>query len=60
MARSVVALAHSLDVVAFGAGIEQAGQREALRELGCDGGQGMLVGEVMQAPQIAERLRRAD
>ena len=59
MARSVVALAHSLDVVAFGAGIEQAQQGDALRELGCDGGQGLYVGEVVEADRIAERLRAA-
>jgi diguanylate cyclase (GGDEF)-like protein/PAS domain S-box-containing protein len=60
IARSVIALAHSLDVAAIGAGIEHDDQREALRELGCDCGQGLLLAPPLEAHQVAELLGRAD
>jgi diguanylate cyclase (GGDEF)-like protein/PAS domain S-box-containing protein len=59
IARSVVALAHSLDVAAIGAGIETAPAREALRELGCDAGQGVFVAPVLEASRVAELLARS-
>jgi diguanylate cyclase (GGDEF)-like protein/PAS domain S-box-containing protein len=56
IARSVIALAHSLDVAAIGAGIEQPEQRDALRELGCDAGQGRLVADVLDADGVRALL----
>jgi EAL domain-containing protein (putative c-di-GMP-specific phosphodiesterase class I) len=47
IARSVVALAHSLDVPAIGAGIEDESQRQGLAKLRCDLGQGRQVGQVL-------------
>jgi EAL domain-containing protein (putative c-di-GMP-specific phosphodiesterase class I) len=59
IARSVIALAHSLDVAAIGAGIESESAREALRELGCDAGQGVFVAPVLPDHAIADLLDRA-
>jgi diguanylate cyclase (GGDEF)-like protein len=59
IARSVIALAHSLDVAAIGAGIESGSARAALHELGCDAGQGVFVAPVLPAPAIAELLTRS-
>jgi diguanylate cyclase (GGDEF)-like protein/PAS domain S-box-containing protein len=59
IAGSVIALARSLDVLAIGAGIETADQREALVALGCDGGQGRLVAAEMDAGAVGELLARA-
>ena len=56
LARSVVALAHSLDVGAIGAGIETAAQRDALRGLDCDCGQGKFLAPVRDAQATGERL----
>ena len=56
IARSVVAVAHSLDVAAIAAGIEDERQRESLRAMGCDGGQGRLVSPVLSPGEVAELL----
>ena len=58
IARSVTALAHSLDAAAIGAGIETPSQREQLERLGCDGGQGKFVAPVLEGRQIVELLSR--
>ena len=56
IARSVIALAHSLDVPAIGAGIEDEAQRQGLAKLGCDLGQGQRVGEVLAAHEVGASL----
>jgi diguanylate cyclase (GGDEF)-like protein/PAS domain S-box-containing protein len=58
IARSVIALAHSLDVAAIGAGIESESAGAALRELGCDAGQGVFVAPVLPDHAVAELLAR--
>jgi diguanylate cyclase (GGDEF)-like protein/PAS domain S-box-containing protein len=59
MARSVIALAHSLDVAAIGAGVESGQTQDALRELGCDAVQGVFVAPVLPAHAVAELLARS-
>lgn len=56
VARSVVAVAHSLGAAAIGAGIEHERQRERLRALGCDAVQGLLVGPPLEADEVAALL----
>ncbi len=56
IARSVIALAHSLDVAAVGAGIETKHQREQLERLGCDGGQGMFLAPVLEPGAVTALL----
>jgi diguanylate cyclase (GGDEF)-like protein/PAS domain S-box-containing protein len=58
IARSVIALAHSLDVAAIGAGIESEPARDALCALGCDAGQGVFLAPVVPADAAAELLAR--
>jgi diguanylate cyclase (GGDEF)-like protein/PAS domain S-box-containing protein len=52
--RSTIALAHSLGLQVIAEGIEEPDQFELLRSLGCDFGQGFLMG----APMPAEELGR--
>ena len=59
MTRSVIALAHSLEVAAIGAGIESDAQRAALTALGCDGGQGRVLVPVLEPKAVAELLAAA-
>jgi diguanylate cyclase (GGDEF)-like protein/PAS domain S-box-containing protein len=58
IARSVIALAHSLDVTAIGAGVESELERQALTDLGCDAGQGMLMAPALASGAIAQLLAR--
>ncbi len=53
---SVVSLAHALNMVAVGEGVETAEQREALLELGCDLGQGFLWDRPLSAPDATACL----
>lgn len=54
--RSIVTMAHSLDMRVNAEGVETVAQREALSRLGCDELQGYLMGR----PQPAERLPHLD
>jgi EAL domain-containing protein (putative c-di-GMP-specific phosphodiesterase class I) len=49
MIRSVIAMAHAVDLVVVTEGVETASQLCLLRELGCDEVQGFLLGEPMPA-----------
>ena len=53
---AIVRLAHKLGMSVVAEGIETEAQFEALAELGCDAGQGFLLGRAMSAEAIA-RLR---
>ncbi len=53
LARTVVALGAMLGVRTVAEGIEAAAQREALRALGCDDGQGYLFARPMGADDVA-------
>jgi len=57
--KAVVQLAHSLNLQVTAEGIETPGQLAALNALGCDVGQGYLLGRPMAAAELAERMRRA-
>ncbi|WP_417684203.1 EAL domain-containing protein [Roseibium sp.] len=57
---SVVHLAESFGMTVVAEGIETEDQERKLRELGCDIGQGYLLGRPMQSIAIAERLRQAE
>lgn len=52
LVRSTIELAHNLGLVAVAEGVESEEQLAGLRRLGCDVGQGFLLG----APMAAERL----
>ncbi len=56
IAASVVSLAHALDMVAVGEGVETAEQRAVLLELGCDLGQGFLWDRPLSATDAAACL----
>jgi EAL domain-containing protein (putative c-di-GMP-specific phosphodiesterase class I) len=57
--RSIVALAKAFGLSVTGEGIETSVQREQLRELNCDRGQGYLFARP-QPPELIERLFAAD
>jgi predicted signal transduction protein with EAL and GGDEF domain len=58
---NLASLAHALDLIAVAEGIETPGQLEILRDLGCDLGQGYLLGRPVPADGLGELLtvRRA-
>jgi diguanylate cyclase (GGDEF)-like protein/PAS domain S-box-containing protein len=56
IAANLVSLAHALGLVAVAEGIETPGQLEQLRELGCDLGQGYLLGRPAPAVAVSELL----
>lgn len=51
IARAVIALGHSLDLMVLAEGIETAEQARFLRELGCDFGQGYYFGRPQAVPE---------
>jgi diguanylate cyclase (GGDEF)-like protein len=55
--RAIIDLAHALGMPAIAEGVETAAQWRALRELGCDGGQGWYVAAPMSAPEATEWLQ---
>ncbi|HEY9013425.1 MAG TPA: EAL domain-containing protein [Devosia sp.] len=58
--RSVIELAHHLDCVAVGVGIERLDDMRQLTELGCNLGQGFLFGQPMPEQQLVSvMLKRA-
>ncbi len=55
--RSLIDLAHNLELMVVAEGVENAAIMAALARLGCDHVQGYHVGEAMPAAELAERLR---
>ena len=55
-ARAIIALGQTLDLRVVAEGIETADQLKALRELGCELGQGYLFGRPADGPTIARHL----
>ena len=51
--RAIVAMATSLGLDTIAEGIEQEAQLTALRQLGCDRGQGFLLAEPMNLPELS-------
>jgi EAL domain-containing protein (putative c-di-GMP-specific phosphodiesterase class I) len=56
--RAVVGLAQGLGISVTAEGIEREDQLEALRELGCDRGQGFLFARPLPAAEAGSALRR--
>jgi len=54
--RSIVLLAHSLGMDAIAEGVEKPGQRDRLRELGCDSVQGFLFSAPVTADAASELI----
>ncbi|PPK93534.1 diguanylate cyclase (GGDEF)-like protein [Kineococcus xinjiangensis] len=54
--RSVIDLAHVLDLVVVGEGIETPAQRQLLASAGCDFGQGYHLGRPMRPEALVQRL----
>jgi len=57
--RSVIDLAKSLGALVVAEGIETHEQLATLRELGCDHGQGFLLGRPERSDQVLVAMRRA-
>ncbi len=53
---SITELAHSLDMVVVAEGIESQSQVDKLAQLGCDLGQGYLIGQAMAASEVTDML----
>jgi len=58
IARTIIALAHSLDLHVVAEGVETEAQRDALREMGCDAYQGYLFGRPDERPALEAQARR--
>ncbi len=56
--RTIVALAHALDMVVMAEGVETAGQLAALSELGCDYGQGFFFARPLPPDELVEQVLR--
>ncbi|NDY92618.1 putative bifunctional diguanylate cyclase/phosphodiesterase [Ideonella livida] len=56
--RSIISLAHSLDIRVNAEGVETDGQRAALQGLGCDELQGFLLGRPAPVEALTHRARR--
>ena len=54
IARTIVALGHSLGLRVIAEGVETVGQYELLANMGCDAFQGHYFGYPMAAEQLAE------
>jgi EAL domain-containing protein (putative c-di-GMP-specific phosphodiesterase class I) len=54
--RTIVELAHALDLAIIAEGVELEAQRDALCALGCDQGQGLYWSEALSADEFAELL----
>jgi EAL domain-containing protein (putative c-di-GMP-specific phosphodiesterase class I) len=58
LCKTVIDLAHSFGSVAVGVGIEKASDALALVSMGCDYGQGFLLGQPMPEERFASLLRQ--
>jgi EAL domain-containing protein (putative c-di-GMP-specific phosphodiesterase class I) len=58
LCKSVINLAHSFGSVAVAVGIEKASDAVALVSMGCDYGQGFLLGQPMPEDRFASLLRQ--
>lgn len=56
IARTIVALAHSLELQVVAEGVETEAQRELLRQMGCDAYQGYLFGRPEERAVLERRL----
>lgn len=59
LVRTILALADMLTLCTIAEGVEDSSQREQLRQLGCDAGQGYLFGRPMTATEIDALLAAA-
>ena len=57
--RTVVALAHNLNLVVMAEGVETSAQKEFLAQFVCDAYQGFLFSRALPAAQFAEFFRNA-
>ncbi|HWS26076.1 MAG TPA: EAL domain-containing protein, partial [Xanthomonadales bacterium] len=57
LVRSMIGIAHHLDMEAVAEGVEDATTLECLAEMGCDIAQGYHLGRPMHVPELLERLR---
>jgi EAL domain-containing protein (putative c-di-GMP-specific phosphodiesterase class I) len=60
MVRSTITLAHELGLEVVAEGIEDAASLALLKDMGCDFGQGYLIGRPMAADALAEWLSAVD
>jgi len=58
LCRTVIDLAHSFGSIAVGIGIEKASDALALVSMGCDCGQGFLLGQPMPEDRLVSLLRQ--
>ncbi|MGR7921845.1 putative bifunctional diguanylate cyclase/phosphodiesterase [Zobellella denitrificans] len=58
LVKTIVTLAHSLDMAVTAEGIEQPEQQRLLQQLGCQLGQGYLLARPMQADAVTDWLPR--
>jgi EAL domain-containing protein (putative c-di-GMP-specific phosphodiesterase class I)/FixJ family two-component response regulator len=58
LCKTVIDLAHNFGCVAVGIGIEKASEALALVSMGCDYGQGFLLGQPMPEDRFASLLRQ--
>ncbi len=56
--KSAIELAHKFGALAVGVGVEKAGDVMALAAMGCDYGQGYLLGQPMPQPRFLSLLRQ--
>ncbi|MET0668823.1 MAG: EAL domain-containing protein [Xanthobacteraceae bacterium] len=56
--KTVIGLAHSFGALAVGIGIEKASELTALVSMGCDLGQGFLLGQPMPAERFISLLKQ--
>ncbi len=57
LTKALIQMAHSLRIGIIAEGIEQQGQYELLREIGCERGQGFLLGRPMSQEAFLRQLR---
>ena len=58
LCKTVIDLAHGFGIVAVGVGIEKASEALALVSMGCDYGQGFLLGQPMPEERFVSLLRQ--
>ena len=58
LTRAIIAMGHSLNLRVIAEGVETREQLDYLRELGCDGIQGFLLGRPMSAIELTQDLNR--